>query len=119
VVDQIKNRALAAIDDTVITEYEIYQQIQKILPLTSDAEKKQFAKSLIQTINASAGKILTSDQIIDLAGQRIKADAAQIEIIKTEVEKSTWVPLSRQSELNILLNSNHLTLGERNLLKEE
>lgn len=118
-IDDLKNRAVAATGDVVATEYEIYQQVQRILPLTSDSEKKQFAKSLIQSINLSAGRPLSSDEIINLAGSRIGADSTQLQTIKTELEKSglAFAIEYRQNELSVIVNSHRLTRAEHNLLR--
>ena len=118
-IDDSKNHALAAIGDTVSTEYEIYQQIQRLVPLTSDAEKKIFAKALIQTISATANRQLTGDEIIELAGSRIHADTTQLQAIKAELHKSglAFAIEYRQNELTVIVDSHHLTLGERNLLR--
>lgn len=118
-IDDLKNRAIAASGDVVATEYEIYQQVQRVLPLASDSEKKQFAKSLIQSINASAGRPLTSDEIINLAGTRIGADSTQLQTIKAELEKSglTFAIEYRQNELSVIVDSHRLTRAEHNLLR--
>lgn len=118
-IDDLKNRALAAGNDVVATEYEIYQQIQKVIPFTSDAEKKKFAKALIQTINSSSGSPLTSGEIVDLVGTKLGIDSTQIQTIQHELEKSglSFAIEYRQNELSVIVNSHHLTLGERNLLR--
>lgn len=118
-IDELKNKALAATSDVISTEYEIYQQILKIAPITSDVGKKEFAKAIIQAINASSGRPLTSDEIITLAGQKINADLAQLQSVKAELQKAgiTFAIEYRQNELSILVHSNHLTAGEKNLLK--
>lgn len=118
-IDDSKLRALASSEDTIATEYEIYQQIQHLVPLTSDAEKKIFAKALIQTISATANRQLTGDEIIELALSRIHADTTQLQAIKAELHKSGLVFAIeyRQNELAVIVDSHHLTLGERNLLR--
>lgn len=118
-IDDLKNRAIAASGDVIATEYEIYQQVQSVLPLSSESEKKQFAKSLIQSINSSAGRPLSSDELISLAGARIGADTTQLQTIKTELEKSglTFAIEYRQNELSVIVNSHRLTRSEHNLLR--
>lgn len=118
-IDDLKNRALAATGDVVATEYEIYQQIQKAIPFTSDTEKKKFAKSLIQSINSSSSRPLTSNEIVELAATRLDIDSTQIGAIQTELEKSglNYAIEYRQNELSVIVGTHRLTLGERNLLR--
>lgn len=119
-LEELKIKALASVDDVIATEAEIYQQVSMSrLPLNKQ-EKAKLAKTIIQTIASSSGKALSSEEIIKRAAETLKIEESSFAAIKEELNKTglAYAIEYRQNELHILVENNHLTRGEINLLSQ-
>lgn len=102
------------------SQAQLYDQIVALAPFSSQTDREQLARAILSTVASTSGKLLTADQILELASQQLNLPTSQLNSLHSALQ-STGVLSAieyQQNELHYNITARRLTVSERTLAQK-